>query len=140
MTTQSKQKIRHFIADYLRTLSAKRVVWKTMSGDFTAAQMIQLLEAGDETALVWLTSILRVFRDVFIREAEIGYKLRKEKITVNTNNLELGPFKHLLNESGESVVVFDYNNIQYTKVTLPENEEAFEQWCKRILAKTLKAL
>lgn len=93
-------KLSAVVCDMLAEVAPLTIVWRTMSGNFTALQMHDLLEARSETALQWLSEFLRVFRDIFGVRAEN----KKPAATPSARLVELAknvgkaPFVRLLNE------------------------------------------
>lgn len=58
---------RVMFTDILKELSPDKVVWKTMSGNFTAQQ---LLDSFDDLGQEFASSIFRVARDVLSRQSK----------------------------------------------------------------------
>lgn len=93
-------KLSAVVCDMLTKIAPSTVVWRTMSGDFTAIQMRDLIEARNETGLQWLSDFLRVFRDIFGVRAED----KKPAANPTASMLELAkkvdkaPFAALLKE------------------------------------------
>ena len=61
---------RQAFVQLLRALPPEGQVYRTMSKTFTAGELAELLEAGDEVAKIWISETLRVARDVVARQAE----------------------------------------------------------------------
>lgn len=57
------------VSGLLAQIPPDKVVWRTMSGNTTAAQMQALLDVQDDAALQWVTSFARFTRDVFTQRA-----------------------------------------------------------------------
>lgn len=51
-----------YIQTLLLQVPADKVVWKTLSGVFTAEQMLKKLEAGSSDAKAWVSDIARTIR------------------------------------------------------------------------------
>lgn len=53
----------------LKELTPESVVYKTMSYSFTAQEMLKELESETSISKEWISSVLRISRDILIRQA-----------------------------------------------------------------------
>ncbi len=51
----------------LKEIKPETVVWRTMSGNFTAQQMIQEIELGSDDAKQYMSDFFRLVRDLLGR-------------------------------------------------------------------------
>lgn len=135
---ENQKKIRTYVAEYLQTLNPDAVVWKTVSQSFTSAEMVGLLQRNEETALVWLTEMFRAVRHLIAREA--NKDVQEVSSVVDTSNVCMEPFKHLLNECNGDEIMFRNENFTYTAAQISMDNMVFNAWSTRVLTKTLSLL
>lgn len=134
----NQKRIRVFVAEYLQTLPSDQVVWKTMSGDLTSQDMIKSLQANEESALIWLSELLRVWRDVLARRS-LKFDTPLEMIELDVSQVDLAPFQSLLKEMTTTDVIFKQDGIAYNKEQLQADDTLVAQWGSSILKLALGA-
>lgn len=65
---------RKVFANLLREIPADTIGWKTLSGDYTAEQLGDLVLQGDEVGLRYVSELLRLARDILAARAKVDTK------------------------------------------------------------------
>lgn len=63
---------RKVFANLLREIPADTIGWKTLSGEYTAEQLGDLVVQGDEVGLRYVSELLRLARDILAARAKVG--------------------------------------------------------------------
>jgi hypothetical protein len=81
-------KLSEVFVGFLRQRPPNEVAWRTMSGNFTAAQIADMIERRNETGLQWASDHARVARDILA--ARVATNLRHIKEGVSSSFPEPG--------------------------------------------------
>jgi hypothetical protein len=111
---QNSIKFSTAVGSLLAKVHPEQVVWKTMSGNITAAQMQSRLDALDDVALQWVTGFVRFARDVFACGAALHRPLPDPEPSdlFQARTVDVKAFSTLLKESFvDTDIVFWTSNI-----------------------------
>jgi hypothetical protein len=73
-------KLSDVFVGFLRQRPPNEVAWRTMSGDFTAAQLADMIERRDEPGLQWASDHARVARDILAARVATNRRHIKESV------------------------------------------------------------
>lgn len=107
----SYMKFSQYVLQVLTELPEDKIVRKTMSGPWTAKQVISMIEEQSNDVKIWVSDLLRVFRDVVMVPSYKSQSLKNLKKEHSdyieiAQSLDNTVFKALLKEVDSKQVVF----------------------------------